>query len=78
MKIEIFGTGCAKCKLLEKRLREVIEEMKREDIEIVKVENIEEIIARGIMATPAIAIDGEIKISGRVASKEEIKEMIGR
>ncbi|MEM2583891.1 MAG: thioredoxin family protein [Candidatus Thermoplasmatota archaeon] len=38
----------------------------------------EEIIARGIMATPAIAIDGEIKISGRVASKEEIKEMIGR
>lgn len=76
MKIEIFGTGCAKCKLLEKRVREAVEEIGG-DIEIVKIEDIGEIINRGIMATPALAIDGKIKVAGRVPSKEEIKEMIG-
>ncbi|MBC7081591.1 MAG: thioredoxin family protein [Thermoplasmatales archaeon] len=63
-------------KLLEKRVKEAVEEIKREDIEIVKIEDIGEITARGVMATPAIAIDGEIKIMGRVAGKDEIKEMI--
>ena len=77
MKIEIFGTGCAKCKALEKRVREVVEEMKRNDIEIVKIEDIGEIINRGVIATPALAIDGKIKVAGRIPSKEEIKEMIG-
>jgi small redox-active disulfide protein 2 len=76
MKIEIFGTGCAKCKLLEKRVREAVEEIGG-DIEIVKIEDIGEIINRGIMATPALAIDGKIKVAGRVPSKEKIKEMIG-
>jgi len=76
MKIEIFGTGCAKCKLLEKRVREAVEEIGG-DIEIVKIEDIGEIINRGIMATPALAIDGKIKVAGRDPSKEEIKEMIG-
>ncbi|MBC7128662.1 MAG: TM0996/MTH895 family glutaredoxin-like protein [Thermoplasmatales archaeon] len=76
MKIEIFGTGCAKCKALEKRVREAVEEIGR-DIEIVKIEDIGEIINRGVIATPALAIDGKIKVAGRIPSKEEIKEMIG-
>ena len=77
MKIEILGTGCPKCRLMEKRVREVIEELKREDIEIVKVEDIAEIVKHGVTMTPALAIDGVVKMSGRIARKEEIKEMIG-
>lgn len=76
MRVEILGTGCAKCRLLEKRVEEVVREMEREDIEIVKVEDVAEIMERGIMMTPGLAIDGEIKIAGRVPSKEEIKELL--
>ena len=43
----------------------------------VKMEEIVEIMKRGVMMTPALAIDGEVKISGRIARKEEIKEIIG-
>jgi small redox-active disulfide protein 2 len=53
-----------------------VEELGRNDIEIVKVEDIAEIVKRGVMMTPALAIDGDVKISGRIARKEEIKEMI--
>ncbi|MGQ9721775.1 MAG: thioredoxin family protein [Candidatus Jordarchaeum sp.] len=77
MKIEILGTGCSKCRLTEKRVKEVVEELGRKDIEIIKVEDIAEIMKHGVMMTPALAIDGVVKISGRIARKEEIKEMIG-
>ena len=76
MKVEILGTGCAKCKLLEKRVQDVVKELERDDIEVLKVEDIEEIMKRGIMMTPGLAIDGEIKIAGRVAGIEEIKELL--
>ncbi len=76
MKVEILGTGCTKCKLLEKRVEEVIEELGRGDIEVVKVESVEEIMDRGVMMTPALAIDGEMKVSGHVASNEEIRELL--
>lgn len=76
MKIELFGTGCAKCKLTEKRIKEAIEELDRKDVELLKVEDIEEIVNRGVMATPAVAVDGTLKIVGRIPSKEEIKELI--
>jgi len=76
MKVEIFGTGCAKCKLLEKRVEEVVKEMDRDDIEIIKVDDIGEIMKRGVMMTPALAIDTEVKITGRTPSKEEIKELL--
>lgn len=76
MKIEVLGSGCAKCKLLEKRVKEAIKEMGKKDVEIVKIESVEEIMKRGIMVTPGLAIDGEVKIAGRVPSIEEIKELI--
>lgn len=76
MKVEILGTGCAKCKLLEKRVEEVVKELGRDDIEIIKVDDVGEIINRGVMMTPGLAIDGEIKVAGRVAGIEEIKEML--
>jgi len=77
MKIEILGTGCPKCRLTYKRIKEVVEELGRKDIEIVKVEEIDEIMKRGIMMTPALTINGEVKIAGRIPKKEEIKEIIG-
>jgi len=75
-KIEVFGTGCAKCKGLEKNVRRAVEEMNL-DAEIVKVESLQEILNRGIMMTPALFIDGEAKAVGRCPSVEEIKGMLG-
>ncbi|MFO7676918.1 MAG: thioredoxin family protein [Thermoplasmatota archaeon] len=75
MKIEILGTGCPKCKATEKIVRKAVEELGI-NAEIVKVEDLEEIISRGVMMTPAIVIDGEVKIVGKVPSTDEIKKII--
>jgi small redox-active disulfide protein 2 len=71
MKIEVFGTGCAKCKRLEKN---VIEALAKAGIqaEVIKVEDIDKITDLGIMVTPALAIDGEVKIMGKVPSVDEL------
>ncbi len=74
-KIEVLGTGCAKCKQLENNVREAVEEMGL-NIEVVKIEDFEELIRRGITMTPGLVIDGEIVAIGRVPGVEEIKEML--
>lgn len=78
MRVEILGTGCAKCRLLEKRVEDVVKELGRDDIEIVKIEDIGKIMNRGIMMTPGLSIDGEIKIAGRMPSTDEIMELLRR
>jgi len=75
MKIEILGTGCPKCRATEKIIRQVIDELK-EEAEIVKVEDLQEIVNRGVMMTPAVAVDGEVKIVGHVPSADEIKKLL--
>ena len=75
MKIEILGSGCAKCKSVEKLVRNIVEELGIQ-ADIVKVEDLQEIVNRGIMMTPAVFIDGEAKIVGRVPSADEIKKLI--
>ena len=75
MKIEILGSGCPKCKQLEENTRKALEETKKK-AEIVKVTDINEIISRGVMATPAIIIDGKLKASGRIPEVEEIKKWL--
>lgn len=75
MKIEILGPGCLRCKQLEANTRKAVEEMKKK-AEIVKVTDINEIINRGVMATPAIVIDGKLKASGRIPGVEEIKKWL--
>jgi small redox-active disulfide protein 2 len=75
MKIEILGSGCAKCKSVEKLVRKIVEELGIQ-ADIVKVEDLQEIINRGIMMTPAVFIDGEAKIVGRVPSADEIKNLL--
>lgn len=74
MKIEIFGTGCSKCK----KLFENAQAAAGTDAEVVKVEDIQQIMNAGVMLTPAIAIDGEVKSAGKVLSVDEIKKMISK
>ncbi len=75
MKIEILGTGCPKCKATEKVVKKVVEELGK-DVEVVKVEDLQEIVNRGVMMTPAVVIDGEVKIVGHVPSSDEIKKLL--
>ncbi|MCE5295631.1 MAG: thioredoxin family protein [Euryarchaeota archaeon] len=74
-KIEVFGTGCTKCKKLERLAQQAVLELGM-DIEVVKIENIKVMMDRGIFTTPALYIDGEPKAVGRVPSVDEIKEML--
>jgi len=75
MKIEIFGTGCAKCNNTEKIIRKTVEELGI-SAEILKVEDLQEIINRGVMMTPAVFVDGEAKVVGRIPSPDEIKKWL--
>jgi len=74
-KIEVIGTGCMKCKRLLKNVETAVKELGI-DAEIRKVDDITEIMDRGVMLTPALAVDGEMKVSGRVADVAEIKRLL--
>jgi len=76
MDIKILGTGCPKCKTLEKMTREVVEQ-NGVDATIGKVEDIMEIMKYGIMSTPALVVDGKVVIKGRIPSTQEIKSALG-
>ena len=75
MEIKILGTGCPKCKATEKIVRKVVEELGKK-VDIVKVEDLQEIVDRGVMMTPAVVVDGEVKIIGHVPSPDEIKKLL--
>lgn len=75
MNIQILGTGCPKCKTLEKMTREVVEQ-NGISAEISKVEDIMEIMRFNVMTTPAIVIDGKVVLKGRVPSVNELKEIL--
>ncbi|MBP7586001.1 MAG: TM0996/MTH895 family glutaredoxin-like protein [Spirochaetes bacterium] len=75
MKIEILGTGCAKCEKLEHLAREAVKELSS-DAEITKVKDLNAIMAYGVMITPALVVDGEVKSAGKLPSKEEIKKWV--
>ena len=75
MKIEILGTGCAKCKATEKIVKQAVEELGIQ-AEIVKVEDLQDIVDRGIMMTPAVVVDNEVKIVGHTPTVDEIKKII--
>jgi small redox-active disulfide protein 2 len=75
MKIEILGSGCPNCKKLEENAGKALEETGKK-AEIVKVTDTNDIVSYGVMSTPAIVIDGEVKSYGKVASVEEIKKWL--
>jgi small redox-active disulfide protein 2 len=75
MKIQILGAGCPKCKQLEANTKKALEEIGKK-AEIEKVTDLNKIIDAGVMATPALVIDGKVKISGRIADVQEIKKLL--
>ena len=75
MKIKVLGTGCPKCRKLYSEVEKAIASSGvKADLE--KVERIEQIIQYGVMATPGLVIDGEVKASGRVPGSDEIVSWI--
>jgi small redox-active disulfide protein 2 len=75
MKLEILGTGCPKCIKLEELTRKAVSELGLE-AEITKVKDINQIMNYGVMMTPALVVDGVVKVVGKVPSLEDIKKYI--
>ena len=75
MKIQILGTGCPKCAKLAENAKIALQETGT-DAEIEKITQINDIMKFGVMVTPALAVDGDVKVSGKIPTVEEIKEMI--
>lgn len=75
MEIKVLGTGCPKCKTLEKNVIEALAEMGKK-AEVEKVTDIQKIMAYGVMSTPALVVNGIVKVSGRLPNKSEIIKML--
>lgn len=75
MEIKVLGTGCPKCKTLEKLTREVVEQSGIEAT-VVKVEDIVAIMNYGVISTPALVVDGKVVVKGRVPSADELKKLL--
>ena len=75
MKIEILGPGCPRCKETERRVRNVLAKHGI-DAEVVHVTDLKEIAKRKVMFTPAVVVDGEVKISGKIPTEDEILELL--
>lgn len=75
MKIEILGTGCAKCNELEMKVKQAVAKSGK-FVQIEKVPDIQKIMGYGVMSTPGLVIDGVVKSTGRVLSVEEILALI--
>ena len=74
-KIQILGTGCPKCKKLAENAEAAAKKLGIE-YELEKVTDINEIMKFGVMMTPALAVDGQVKVAGKVLSSEEIEDII--
>jgi len=77
MEIKILGTGCPKCKTLEKMTRDVVEQ-NNIDATITKVEDIMDIMKYNVLSTPALVVNEKVEIKGRVPSADEIKQVLGK
>ena len=75
MEIKVLGPGCANCVKLEKAVKEAVADLGL-DAQVVKVSEIKDIMSYGVMSTPALVVDGQVKVSGRVPGKDEIKKML--
>jgi small redox-active disulfide protein 2 len=75
MKIEILGMGCANCNKLYQNALEAVK-LSGKEVQVTKVEDIQKIMSYGVMSTPALVIDGVVKVAGKVPKVEEIKGWI--
>jgi len=73
--IEIFGSGCKKCEVLQERATEAARNIGLK-ADIVKVKDFEQMMARGIMSTPALALDGQLKLQGQLPSVKALEDML--
>ncbi len=76
MKIEVLGTGCAKCNLLEQTTRAAADKLGI-SYELEHVQDIREIVKRGVMLTPALAVDGKVVVAGKVPNETEVMRLLG-
>ena len=74
-KLQVLGTGCPKCKKLADTVSQAAKELGL-DYELIKVTDINDIMAFGVMGTPALAVDGVVKVVGKVPALDKVKEMI--
>ena len=75
MKIQILGTGCAKCNALTQAVEKAAQSLGLQ-YELEKVTDLKQIMAFGVMLTPALVVDGKVKVSGKVPSVDELKTML--
>ena len=75
MKIEVLGMGCANCSKLYQNALEAVK-MSGKEIEVAKIEDIKKIASYGVLSTPALVVDGVVKIAGKVPKAEQIMEWI--
>jgi small redox-active disulfide protein 2 len=76
MEIKILGPGCPKCKVMYSQVQKVLKKLSIENVQVIKVEDIQEIAKYNILNTPALLIDGKVKISGRIGSTNEIMKLL--
>jgi len=75
MKIEVVGPGCARCITTAKNIKEAVKQLGIQ-AEIVKVTNVAEFAKKGVMFTPGVIVDGQVKVSGKIPTVDEIKEVL--
>ncbi|WP_217587899.1 thioredoxin family protein [Lentibacillus saliphilus] len=75
MTIKVLGPGCAKCKQLEKNVQVAVKEL-NQDITVEKVTDFQEIAQYGVMSTPALVVNEEVKVTGKVLKPDEIKQLL--
>jgi small redox-active disulfide protein 2 len=75
MKIEVLGTGCMKCNKLYEAAKEAVAQTGVQ-AEVAHVTNLAELMKRGVMVTPALAVDGEVKAAGKVLKPDEIVKLL--
>jgi len=74
-KILVLGPGCSKCEKLKKEVETAAKDLGL-DYELTKITDINEMMQYGVMSTPALVVDGKVKVVGRVASGDELKKML--
>ena len=77
MEIKVLGPGCPKCQTLVKNTKDAVAELGL-DAEIGKVTDVNEITNYGVFMTPGLVVDGEVKLVGKVASKDQIKKILAK
>lgn len=76
MEVKVLGPGCAKCKTTFQMIEKVIKENNL-DVKLTKVDDIMEMMSYNIMTTPAVVVDGEVKMKGQVPSESDVKRLLG-